>query len=134
MYYFINFSGDPKAQSYHQGILFEELVKKIVDTLGYNVIDWREKLSGKEYDIRAEAKLGGRMLIGEAKARRENQTMPVISSFVGSLDHEDFPTDALGLFISISDIGADARDWLRKTRKRDRIVTFVGQQVLRIYP
>lgn len=79
MFYFVNFSGDPKSQSYDQGVLFEELVKKIVDTLGYKVTDWREKISGKEYDIRAEAKLGKRTLIGEAKARRENQTMPVIT-------------------------------------------------------
>ena len=130
MFYFVNFSGDPKSQSYDQGVLFEELVKKIVDTLGYKVTDWREKISGKEYDIRAEAKLGKRTLIGEAKARRENQTMPVITAFVGSLDHEDLPIDTLGLFISISDLGADARDWLRKSRTRDRIVTIVGNEIL----
>lgn len=130
MFYFINFSGDSKLQSYNQGILFEELVKKIVDTLGYRVTNWREKISGKEYDIRAEAKLGGRILIGEAKARRESQTMPVITAFVGSLDHEDFPEDTLGLFISTSDLAADARDWLSKSRKRSRIETIVGQQIL----
>jgi hypothetical protein len=130
MFYFVNFSSDPKSQSYDQGILFEELVKKIVDTLGFNVTDWREKISGKEYDVRAVAKLGGRTLIGEAKARRENQTMPVITSFVGSLDHEDLPTDTLGLFISISDLSSDARDWLGKTRKRERIEIIVGQQIL----
>lgn len=130
MFYFVNFSGDPKSQAYDQGILFEELVKKIVDTLGFKVTAWREKISGKEYDVRAVAKLGGRMLIGEAKARRENQTMPVITSFVGSLDHEDLPVDTLGLFISISDLAADARDWLGKTRKRERIEIIVGQQIL----
>lgn len=130
MFYFVNFSGDPNSQSYDQGILFEKLVKKIVDTLGFDVTSWREKISGKEYDIRARAKLGDRTLIGEAKARRENQTMPVINAFVGSLDHEDLPTDTLGLFISISDLSADARDWLGKTRKRDRIETIVGHQIL----
>lgn len=130
MLYFTNFSGDPKSQSYDQGILFEKLVKNIVESLGYKITDWREKLSGKEYDVRAEAKLGGRILIGEAKARRENQTMPVITSFVGSLDHEDFPDDTLGLFISTSDLSSDARDWLRKTKKRERIEVIVGQQIL----
>ncbi len=130
MFYFVNFSGDLTSQSYDQGILFEQLVKKIIDTLGFKVINWREKISGKEYDIRGEAKLGGRALIGEAKARRDNQTMPVITAFVGSLDHEDLPTDTLGLFISISDLAADARDWLRGSTKRDRIVTIVGQEIL----
>jgi hypothetical protein len=130
MFYFINFTSDPKSQSYYQGLLFEELVKKIVDTLGYKITDWREKISGKEYDVRAVAKLGGRTLIGEAKARRENQTMPVITSFVGSLDHVDLPVDTLGLFISTSDLAADARDWLGKTRKKERIEIIVGQQIL----
>jgi len=131
MFYFVNFSGDPKSQSYDQGILFEKLVNKIVGTLGYRDIELREKISGKEYDIRAIAKLGGRMLIGEAKARRESQRMPVITAFVGSLDHEDLPTDTLGVFISISDLSADARDWLGKSRKRDRIEVIVGQQILK---
>lgn len=130
MFYFVKFASDPKSQSFDQGILFEELVKKIVDVLGFTITEWREKLSGKEYDVRAQAKLGGRTLIGEAKARRENQTVPVISSFIGSLDHEDLPDDTLGLFISISELGADARDYLRKSRKRDRIVTIVGHEIL----
>lgn len=130
MFYFVNFSSDPKSQSYDQGILFEELVKKIVEALGYKITNWREKISGKEYDVRAEAKLGKRTLIGEAKARKENQLMPVITAFVGSLDHEDLPTDTLGLFISISDLSADARDWLRKSRTRDRIEIIVGHQIL----
>lgn len=130
MFYFTNFSGESKSQSYDQGILFEKLVTKIVDTLGFKVTDWREKLSGKEYDVRAEAKLGRRILIGEAKARRENQTVSVITSFVGSLDHEDLPDDTLGLFISISDLASDARDWLGKTKKRERIEVVVGQQIL----
>jgi len=130
MFYFVNFSKDPKSQAYDQGILFEELVKKIIDTLGYKVTHWREKISGKEYDVRAEAKLGKRTLIGEAKARRENQTMPVITAFVGSLDHEDLPEDTLGLFISISELSADARDWLSKSRTRGRIETIVGQGIL----
>ena len=111
-------------------VLFEGvLVKKIVNTLGFKDIELREKISGKEYDISAIAKLGGRRLIGEAKARRENQAMPVITSFVGSLDHEDLPTDTLGLFISISDLASDAKDWLGKSRKRDRIEIIVGQQI-----
>jgi hypothetical protein len=130
MFYFLNFPGDNKSQSYDQGVLFEKLVKKIVDALGFRIIEWREKISGKEYDVRAEAKLGRRMLIGEAKARRETQTMPVITGFVGSLDHEDLPNDTLGLFISISDIAPDARDWLGKTRKRDRIEVIVDREIL----
>lgn len=130
MFYFVKFASDPKSQSFDQGILFEELVKKIVDVLGFTITEWREKLSGKEYDVRAQAKLGGRTLIGEAKARRENQTVPVITSFIGSLDHVDLPDDTLGLFISISELGADARDTLRKSKKRDRIVTIVGHEIL----
>jgi len=129
MFYFINFSGDPKAQIYDQGVLFEKFVKRIVDILGFKDIDLREKLSGKEYDISAIAKLGGRKLIGEAKARRENQGMQVITSFVGSLDHEDLPTDTLGLFISISELSPDAKDWLGKSRKRERIEIIVGEQI-----
>jgi hypothetical protein len=129
MIYFVNFSGDPKAQSNDQGVLFEKLVKRIVDNLGYKDIDLRVKISGKEYDIRAIAKLGGRKLIGEAKARRENQTLSVITSFVGSLDHEDLPADTLGLFISISDLTPEARDWLGKTIKRDRIEIIVDQEI-----
>ena len=129
MFYFANFSGEARTQSYDQGLLFERLVKKIVDTLGFKDIELREKISGKEYDIRAAAKLGGRTLIGEAKARRENQTMPVITSFIGSLDHEDLPDDTLGLFISISDLAPDAKDWLGKSKKRERIETIIGQQI-----
>ncbi len=130
MFYFINFSGDSKSQTYDQGILFEKLVKNIVDILGYKVTSWRKKISGKEYDIKAQAKLGGRILIGEAKARREHQAMPEISAFIGSLDHEDLPEDTLGLFISISDLTSDARDFLGKSRKRDRIVTIVNNEIL----
>ena len=48
MFYFVNFSGDPNSQSYDQGVLFEELVKKIVGTLGFKDIELREKISGKE--------------------------------------------------------------------------------------
>src|SRR4030042_1103649 len=131
MFYFVNFSNDPKAQSYDQGKLFEKLVEKLVDKLGYKDIELREKISGKEYDIRAKAKLGNRQLIGEAKARRENQTTHVISSFIGSVDHKDLPSDTLGLFISISDLAPDAKDFLSKTRKRNRIETIIGQDILK---
>lgn len=131
MFFFLEFDDSSASASYDKGILFEGLVRELVDGLGYKDIDLRVKKAGKEYDIRATAKLGARPLMGQAKALNANITSAVASEFVGSLELEEFTDDTVGLFVSISDLTPDAREFFEKIKKskRERIVTIIGDQI-----
>ncbi len=131
MFFIINFEGDPKSIVQDKGKLFEFLVRELVEHLGYQEIELRSSMGGKEYDIKAKAKLGGRTLIGQAKAWDKTIGSAEISEFVGSLDNEDIPDDAAGLFISLTDFTPQGHQYLSKLKssKRDRILTIVGNEI-----
>lgn len=131
MFFFVDLEGDPRASSQDKGKLFEELVGKIVNSHGYRVTEMRAKTGGKEYDVKAQGKLDQRPLIGQAKAWDKLITAKELSEFSGSLDLEDFPDDALGLFVSLSDFTPEAKEYLAKLnkKKKSRIITIVGNQI-----
>jgi hypothetical protein len=133
MFFFLNFDKPETARTtYEKGVLFEKLAARIVEALGYRVEEIRTITAGKEYDVRAKAKLGGRLLIGQAKAWESAIPIKEISEFVGSLDVEDFPDDALGVFLSLTDLSPHAEEFLRKLKKskRERIVKVVADDIL----
>lgn len=132
MFFFVDFEGDPRATSQDKGKLFERLIGKIVDSHGYRVVEMRARTGGKEYDVIAQGKLDQRSLIGQAKAWDKLIPAKEITEFSGSLDLEDFPEDALGLFVSLTDFTPDAKAFLAKLNKtkRSRIITIVGNQIL----
>lgn len=131
MIIFVNSQGSERAAAQDQGVLFERLVGELVDALGFRVTEFRAKVAGKEYDLKAEAKLDGRLLIGQAKATERSISAGVVSEFVGSLDVDDVPEDAMGLFVSIADLTPEAKEYLRRLKrsKKDHIVTIAGDQV-----
>ncbi len=130
MFFFVNFQSAHQT-NYEKGLLFEGLVKEIVSSLGYKDIELRVKKAGKEYDVKAKAKLGNRLLIGQAKAYEAAINSQIMSEFVGSLDLEDFPEDALGLFVSTSDLTPDAKEFIQRLKKgkRDRIELIASEQI-----
>ncbi len=131
MFFFVNLEGDPRATSQDKGKLFESLIGEIVASHGYRIVEMRAKTGGKEYDVIAKAKLDQRPLIGQAKAWDKLIAAKEISEFSGSLDLEDFPEDALGLFVSLTDFTPEAKAYLAKLNKnkRSRIITIVGNQI-----
>src|SRR6266566_3556407 len=114
MFFFIDFEGDPRAVYQDKGKLFERLLGEIVDSHGYRVLEMRAKAGGKEYDVTAQGKLDQRLLIGQAKAWDRLIAAKEISEFSGSLDVEDFPDDALGIFVSLTDLTPDAKRYLAR--------------------
>jgi Restriction endonuclease/Novel STAND NTPase 1 len=131
MFFMVNFEGETKSAVQDKGKLFERLVGELVEHLGYQDIELRRSIGGKEYDIKAKAKLGGRVLIGQAKAWDSTVGAKELSEFVGSLDNEDIPDDAEGLFISLTDLTPQAHEFLSKLKrnKKERILTIVGDQI-----
>lgn len=130
MFYFFNFDTPSKSEAYDKGVLFEELCRKIVKALGFQVSEFREKVAGAEYDITAHPLLQGAKLIGEAKALNRSIEIGIIKAFAGSLDvHEP---ETIGLFLSVSNLTPDAREYLRRLQlpKRDRLKKIVGSEVL----
>lgn len=130
MFHFIKFDNPSQSPAHDKGILFETLCRKIARALGYEVSEFREKVAGAEYDITAHSLLQGTKLIGEAKALSRSIDVGTIKAFVGSLDvHEPETT---GLFLSVSDLTPDAREYLRRIQppKKDRISSIVGSQIL----
>ena len=100
MFLFVNFAGNTRSAAQDKGKAFQRLVGELVGALGYKEVELRAKVAGKEYDVRAKAKLGDRLLIGQAKASDRQIAASVVSEFVGSLDLEEFPEDEFGLFLS----------------------------------
>jgi hypothetical protein len=131
MFFFVNFEGKSDSEAYDKGLLFEDLVKELVAGLGYRDVKTRAKVAGKEYDITAKAKVGNIPLIGQAKALVKTIPAGTISEFVGSMELKDFPENAIGIFVSITDLSPDAHDWLNNVResKRTRIVLIIGNQI-----
>src|SRR5437870_1323501 len=132
MFFFVDSRSATDSASYDKGKLFEGLVRELVDGLGFGNIDLRVRKAGKEYDIRAKAKLGERPLIGQAKALATSVRSSDISEFVGSLDLEEFTDDTLGLFISTSEFTPDAIEYLERLKKakRERIEVIVADGIL----
>ena len=131
MFFFVNFDGDSRAAAQDKGKLFEGLVAELVSANGYRVREMRAKTAGKEYDVVAKGKLDQKLLIGQAKAWDRSIAAKEVSEFAGSLDVEDFPEDALGLFVSLTDFSPEANEYLAKMKKskRSRIKTIVGDQI-----
>jgi hypothetical protein len=133
MFLFVNFSGDHRSISQDKGRLFESLVSELVDALGFEDIEIRIVTGGKEYDLRAKAKLDKRFLVGQAKAWERQVGAKDIAEFVGSLEIEDIPKDAIGLFVSLTGFTPHGKEFLSKLRKgvKERINTIVGEQILK---
>jgi len=111
MFHFINLSESASTDNYEKGKLFEKLVKKIVDECGFTDIKLRRKRASLEYDITAIGKLDGKKLVGEAKAKVEKISGPVVSSFAGKMiPYWDEDPKTLGLFISTSELTGEAED------------------------
>lgn len=130
MFHFIKLDDSSQSSAYDKGILFEKLCRRIVKALGYQVSEFREKVAGAEYDITAHSLLQGTKLIGEAKALKKSIDVGIVKAFVGSLDvHEP---EAIGLFLSVSELTPDAREYLRRIQspKKDQITRIVGSELL----
>lgn len=132
MFHFINLSESASTDNYEKGKLFEKLVKKIVDECGFTDIKLRRKRASLEYDITAIGKLDGKKLVGEAKAKVEKISGPVVSSFAGKMiPYWDEDPKTLGLFISTSELTGEAEDYLQTIETRN-IKTIIGDEILEI--
>ncbi|WP_186323417.1 hypothetical protein [Paenibacillus xylanexedens] len=114
MFIFLNFDSPSESKSYDKGLLFENLVCKIVGHVGYKHITCRQKRDNLEYDIVAVNKLTGKNLVGEAKAY-EKKISDQIMTFYGKMAifWADDP-NTLGLFISVSHLTPDVKGQIDK--------------------
>ena len=131
MFYFIDFSKDKVSEKQDKGKLFEELIGKIIEKLGYKDIQIRIKQSSLEYDILATSKLGNKKLIGEAKAYNKKIDCDTMATFIGRM-HPEWQEDpqAVGIFISIFDLTPDAKDYQSRIQKTDNLTTIIGNQII----
>ncbi len=131
MFHFIDFSKDKSSENQSKGELFEKLIAIIIGKLGFKNIDIRVKRSSLEYDIFATSKIGNKKLRGEAKARIDKISGDTIATFVGKM-HPEWGKDSqtVGMFISISGLTPDAKDYISTIQERDNLTTIIGDQII----
>jgi hypothetical protein len=111
MFLFYHESQEAKSVGYYKGVLFEKLLKRYLGALGYEV-QLRKKRNSLEYDIEGEARLDGRILIGEAKAHAAPVPAHDLTAFVGKLlPRKHKLPSLLGMFISASRLSPEAEDY-----------------------
>jgi len=119
MFLFYHSNQKEKNATYHKGKLFEELLKKIFETLGYK-IDLRQKKNSLEYDITGTHLVTSQKIIAEAKAHENTISGQDVSAFVGKL----VPMGLLdkkvhGLFLSTSALSPDAEEYFNSVSTYD---------------
>lgn len=131
MFHFIDFSKDKSSENQSKGELFEKLIARIIEKLGYKGIDIRVKRSSLEYDIFATSKIGNTKLRGEAKAHIEKVSGETLATFVGKM-HPEWKKDlqTMGIFISISGLTPDAKDYISIIQEGDNLTTIIGDQII----
>lgn len=117
-----------KSAEYDKGILFEQLVKRLVESSGFSVTEMRRKQHSLEYDIAAESRLGNTTLIGEAKAL-DRKISPELLQFIGKmLVPWAKDPDTLGLFISTSPLTADVSEYAAEAQRRSKLEIIAGSE------
>jgi hypothetical protein len=113
VFYFYHSEQTQENASYFKGLLFERLLKRYLEELGFK-IELRQKRNSLEYDLEGAAILDGRRLFGEAKAHGKPISGEVFTSFVGKLFplHSKDP-QLTGVFLSSSALTPDAEDYRR---------------------
>lgn len=126
MFLFFHSSQDEKNRNYYKGLLFEKLLAKHLDRLGYS-IEIRKKHNSLEYDLEGKDRATNLKIIGEAKAHNSPISGEDFSSFVGKLLPLGLLTkDLHGLFMSISSLTSEAEDYYSKV-KHLGLVAYTGR-------
>ncbi len=111
MFLFYHTDQTSANRSFYKGQLFENLLARYLDVLGYEVTI-RVKHASLEYDLEGVHKADKRSVLGEAKAYDRPISGDVLSAFVGKLLPLGLARGALsGLFLSTSALTAEAADY-----------------------
>jgi Restriction endonuclease len=110
---------EPREQvlaNHRKGQLFEGFVRRLLTASGYEQIELRQKHNSLEYDVEGVNAITRRRLVGEAKALERNIEAQLLSAFVGKVVPlaAKAPLDAV--FVSVSPLTPDARDYLHSVR------------------
>jgi len=115
-----------------KGHIFENFVKLLLETSGYENIQLNRKKNSLEYDILAQQSLDYKeKIVGEAKALNKKINGNIITSFIGKMvPYWDENENTLGLLVSISSLTPDAEDYLASIAKTRRINTVIGEEIV----
>jgi len=103
---------------------FEGFLKRLLSAAGYNQISLRPKRRGLEYDVTGLHGLTGHTLVGEAKGWNRRIPLEELTSFVGKMvPIWNEKPDTFGVFLSLSDLSVNARDYYDQ----------LGQKKLSVY-
>lgn len=113
-----------------KGRLFESLLRRYLSASGYEV-ELRRKRHSAEYDLTGAARLDRRPLVGEAKAHGNPIALHDVAAFVGKLIpiHRREP-HVLGLFLSTSQLTAEAEDYVSSLGDSPRLRILSGDALL----
>ena len=128
MFLFYSSKQTDENRSYYKGVLFEELLRRYLDSSGYDV-EIRRKHNSLEYDIEGTDRASGMRIIGEAKAHGTAISGHDFSSFVGKILPRGLSKGEIrGLFLSTSALTPDADDYYDTVRDFG-VVAHTGQQL-----
>jgi Holliday junction resolvase-like predicted endonuclease len=83
-----------------KGDLLEQLSKKLLEALGYNVIE-EIRIVGAELDLLCKHKVNKKVIYVECKAQRDPISAPVLRQLLGTVTSEDYSE---GWLISTSEL------------------------------
>ena len=92
-----------------KGMLFEQMIAKLLETLGYESLKTNIRKTGSEIDIEGKHKITGKPIFCECKATKRKIDMPTFHQFIGKFMTEKSKNeDIVGVFFTLSPFTADA--------------------------
>ena len=113
-----------------KGDLLEQLSKKLLEALGYNVIE-EIRIVGAELDLLCKHKVNKKVIYVECKAQRDPISAPVLRQLLGTVTSEDYSE---GWLISTSEFTKDAKgfmeSWKSKPKEESSRLSFYSPDTL----
>lgn len=114
-----------------KGTIFERFVREVLESAGYDHIEMRARRIGVEYDLMGVTSFGTQKVVGEAKAWDRRVPVDLITSFVGKMvPIWSKDPGALGLFLTVSELTPEAREFTRATQESKANLTVIDGEAL----
>lgn len=127
---FLSIDRKSNSNEYDKGILFEELVRKLVKACGYRDINLRRKQNSLEYDVTAIANLGNKKLVGEAKAIQKKVSDELFKFVAKMLLDWNRDSSTLGFFVSTSELTAETLDYMNQIKENYNLQVLSGEEAI----
>lgn len=119
-----------------KGMLFEQMIVSLLETLGYESLKTNILKSGSEIDIVGKSKITRQPFLCECKATKENIAVSTFLQFIGKFVLEKSKSeDIIGLFFTLSPLTAPALESytdLKNTKFKDQIILHEERNILKL--